>query len=123
MRTPRRRALAAAALALPLLAGSPAHADNPSTIGGDELSSRGLVTPAGAPALPATAAAGWVVADLGTGEVLAAKDPHGQYAPASTLKTLTAATLIPKLDRTAMVQPTWDDVNVEGSKVGLVASV
>jgi D-alanyl-D-alanine carboxypeptidase (penicillin-binding protein 5/6) len=92
-------------------------------VGGQELSTRGVVAPAGAPSLPATAAASWVVADLDTGAVLAAKDPHGEYAPASTLKTLTAATLIPKLDRSAMVQPTWDDVNVEGSKVGLVASV
>jgi D-alanyl-D-alanine carboxypeptidase (penicillin-binding protein 5/6) len=124
MRTPRRLALAAAALALPLLASPPAQADNPTTtVGGDELASHGFVTPAGAPALPATAAASWLVADLDTGAVLGAKDPHGEYAPASTLKTLTAATLIPRLDRTAMVQPTWDDVNVEGSKVGLVASV
>jgi D-alanyl-D-alanine carboxypeptidase (penicillin-binding protein 5/6) len=123
MRTPRRLALAAAALALPFLAGSPARAENPATIGGDQLAARGVVVPAGAPALPATAAAGWVVADLDTGAVLAAKNPHGQYAPASTLKTLTAETLIPKLDRAAMVTPTWDDVNVDGSKVGLVNSV
>ncbi|MFN2537026.1 MAG: D-alanyl-D-alanine carboxypeptidase family protein [Mycobacteriales bacterium] len=123
MRTPRRLALAAAALALPLLAGTSAHADSPATVGGEELAARGVVAPAGAPALPATAAASWVVADLDTGAVLGAKDPHGLYAPASTLKTLTAATLIPKLDRTAMVQPTFDDVNVEGSKVGLVDSV
>jgi len=89
-------------------------------VGGDQLAARGLIAPAGAPALPATSAAGWLVADLDTGEVLAARDPHGRYAPASTLKTLTAETLIPKLDRRAMVQPTFDDVNVEGSKVGLV---
>jgi D-alanyl-D-alanine carboxypeptidase (penicillin-binding protein 5/6) len=123
MRTPRRLALAAAALALPFLAGSPARAENPATIGGDQLAARGVVVPAGAPALPATTAAGWVVADLDTGAVLAAKNPHGQYAPASTLKTLTAETLIPKLDRAAMVTPTWADVNVDGSKVGLVSSV
>ena len=123
MRTPRRLALAAAALAVPLLAAPPGHADSPGTVGGEELASRGVVTPAGAPALPAVAAASWLVADLDSGQVLAAKDPHGQYAPASTLKALTAATLIPKLDRTTMVRPTWDDVNVEGSKVGLVDSV
>jgi D-alanyl-D-alanine carboxypeptidase (penicillin-binding protein 5/6) len=65
-------------------------------------------------------AAGWLVADLDTGEVLAAKDPHGRYAPASTLKVLTAETLIPSLDPAMLVQPTWNDVNVEGSKVGIV---
>ena len=119
MRTPRRLALAAAALALPALA-VPSLAGPHGTVGGDQLAARGLIAPAGAPALPATSAAGWLVADLDTGEVLAARDPHGRYAPASTLKTLTAETLIPKLDRRAMVQPTFDDVNVEGSKVGLV---
>ena len=122
MRTPRRLALAAAALALPLL-GVPASADPQTTVGGDLLAGRGLIAPTGGPALPATAAASWLVADLDTGEVLAAKDPHGRYAPASTLKTLTAETLIPKLDRRALVQPTFDDVNVEGSKVGLVDTV
>ena len=51
-----------------------------------------------APPLPRTSAHGVLVADLDTGQVLAAKDPHGRYAPASTLKTLTAVTLIPRLD-------------------------
>jgi D-alanyl-D-alanine carboxypeptidase (penicillin-binding protein 5/6) len=123
MRTPRRLALAAAALALPVLTGGPALAETPTTVGGEQLAGRGLIVPAGAPALPATVAASWLVADLDTGDVLAAKDPHGRYAPASTLKTLTAETLIPKLDRRALVQPTFDDVNVEGSKVGLVDTV
>jgi D-alanyl-D-alanine carboxypeptidase (penicillin-binding protein 5/6) len=123
MRTPRRLALAAAALALPLLAGVPAQADTPATVGGEQLASHGLVTPPEAPRLPATVAASWLVADLDTGAVLAAKDPHGRYAPASTLKTLTAETLIPKLDPAMMVTPTFDDVNVEGSKVGLVTTV
>lgn len=123
MRTPRRLALAAAALALPLLTTVPAHAAPHTTVGGDQLASRATIVSAGAPALPATTAAGWLVADLDTGDVLAAKDPHGRYAPASTLKTLTAETLIPKLDRRTLVTPTWDDVNVDGSKVGLVTSV
>jgi D-alanyl-D-alanine carboxypeptidase (penicillin-binding protein 5/6) len=123
MRTPRRLALAAAALALPFLAGAPAQAETPATVGGDQLASRGVVAPSSAPALPATTAASWLVADLDTGAVLAAKDPHGLYAPASTLKTLTAATLIPQLDPRMRVQPTFDDVNVDGSKVGLVQSV
>ena len=123
MRTPRRLALTVAALALPLLAAAPSQADTPATIGGDALATRGVVAATGAPALPATTAASWLVADLDTGAVLAAKDPHGAYAPASTLKTLTALTLIPKLDPRQMVQPTWDDVNIDGSKVGLVQTV
>jgi D-alanyl-D-alanine carboxypeptidase (penicillin-binding protein 5/6) len=97
-----------------------ASADSAAVVGGDRLSTRGVVVGAGAPPLPATAAAGWLVADMDTGEVLAARDPHGRYAPASTLKVLTATTLIDKLDPMLQVQPTWDDVNVEGSRVGIV---
>ena len=44
---------------------------------------------------------GWLVADAGTGAVLAARDPHGRYYPASTLKTLTLLTLAPLLDPAA----------------------
>lgn len=75
------------------------------------------------PDLPDVAATSWLVADLDSGEVLAAKDPHGRYAPASTLKMLTAVTLLPLLDGNRAIVPTFDDVNVEGSKVGLVEQV
>ncbi len=77
------------------------------------------VDPRAAP-LPTLTASSFLVADLGTGEVLAANDAHGQYAPASTLKTLTAVALLPKLSAGQRVTPTFDDVNVDGSKVGLV---
>lgn len=116
MRTPT--ALLTGALACLLAA--PAAAADPTTIGGARLATHGVVVAAGAPALPATEAAGWLVADMDTGEILAARDPHGSYAPASTLKVLTAQTLIPQLDPAKLVKPTWDDVNVEGSRVGIV---
>ena len=75
----------------------------------------------GAPPLPdGLTAAGWLVADAGTGEVLAARDPHGRYYPASTLKTLTLLTLAPLLDPTRVVVGTAEDANIEGSRVGLV---
>ena len=108
------------AAALACLAIAPAASAETTAVGGARLATHGVVVGAGAPALPATAAAGWLVADLDTGEVLAAKDPHGRYAPASTLKVLTAETLIDQLDPTTMVKPSWDDVNVDGSKVGIV---
>ena len=58
------------------------------------LASRGLVAPAGAPKLPAELRAhGWILADLDSGAVLAARDPHGRYQPASILKVLTALTV------------------------------
>jgi D-alanyl-D-alanine carboxypeptidase (penicillin-binding protein 5/6) len=85
------------------------------------LDTRGLVVTAGTPPLPdGLTAAGWLVADAGTGAVLAARDPHGRYYPASTLKTLTLLTLTPLLDPNRVVVGTAEDENMEGSRVGLV---
>ncbi|WP_246609729.1 D-alanyl-D-alanine carboxypeptidase family protein [Nonomuraea rhizosphaerae] len=97
----------------------PAHAAPTTPVGGDLLGSRGLVKPTGIKAPPKTKATSYVIADLETGEVLAAKDPHGRYLPASTLKTLTALTLIPKLDKNLKVKPSRKAVNQEGTAVGL----
>jgi len=98
-----------------------ARADRPSgTIGGERLASRGEIVPAGVRRPPKTKAAAYLVADADTGDVLAAKDPHGHYRPASTLKALTAITLIPKLDKKRVVRPSPEACNEEGSAVGLV---
>src|SRR5215213_7829474 len=98
------------------------QAPDGSTVGGDELDTRGTVVTDGAPPLPdGLAASGWLVADAGTGDVLAARDPHGRYYPASTLKTLSLLTLEPVLDPAQVVVGTVEDENVEGSRVGLVA--
>jgi len=92
------------------------------TVGGPQLDTRGLVVADGAPPLPdGLTAAGWLVADAGTGDVLAARDPHGRYYPASTLKTLTLLTLFPLLDQNRVVVGSVEDENMEGSRVGLVA--
>ena len=92
------------------------------TIGGEELDTRGLVVAAGTPPLPGgITAGGWLVADALSGDVLAARDPHGRYYPASTLKTLTLLTLAPLLDPAQVVEGTVEDEQVEGSRVGLVA--
>ncbi|MGY1802144.1 D-alanyl-D-alanine carboxypeptidase family protein [Blastococcus sp. SYSU D00922] len=104
-------------------AGGPPQGSAPDgrTVGGEDLDTRGLVVADGAPPLPAGLAAnGWLVADAGTGDVLAARDPHGRYYPASTLKTLTLLTLAPLLDPAAVVEGTVEDENIEGSRVGLV---
>ncbi|WP_395110981.1 D-alanyl-D-alanine carboxypeptidase family protein [Actinomadura sp. SCN-SB] len=73
----------------------------------------------GAPAAPRIGAASYLIADADTGEVLAAKDPHGHYLPASTIKTLTALTLVPRLNPNALVRPTQETCDVEGTKVGM----
>jgi len=121
----RTRLLAVVLVGLVAGAGpAAAGTDAEGPVGGDRLGSSGVVVDSDAPKLPeGLTAASWVVADLDSGKVLAAKDPHGRYAPASTLKTLTAVTLIPVLDPARKVVPTFDDLNVEGSKVGLVERV
>ena len=103
--------------------GPPPQGEAPdgSTVGGEELDTRGTVVAEGTPPLPdGLAAAGWLVADAGSGDVLAARDPHGRYYPASTLKTLTLLTLAPRLDPAQVVPVTAEDENVEGSRVGIV---
>lgn len=92
-----------------------------STVGGERLDTRGLVTVADAPPLPeGIDARGWLVADAGTGAVLGARDPHGRYYPASTIKALTLLTLAPVLDPALVVESTVEDEAIEGSRVGLV---
>ncbi len=91
-----------------------------STVGGEQLDTRGMVASTGSRAPRRLAAPGWLVADAVTGDVLAARDPHGRYYPASTLKTLTLLTLAPRLDPAQMVPGTVEDENIEGSRVGIV---
>lgn len=128
MRSPRRlRALPALAglLLVALTApGTALAASSPPAgpLGGNRLTGTDVVS-SGTVAPPAVTAASYVVADLDSGAVYAAKDPHGTYLPASTLKTLTALTLIPRLDPARTVAPTQEDANVDGSKVGLVPSL
>ncbi|MET7513761.1 serine hydrolase [Streptomyces sp. NPDC005480] len=54
-------------------------------------------TAPGTPDAPDMSALSWTVTDVGTGELLAAKAPHLRLPPASTLKTLFALALLPKL--------------------------
>jgi serine-type D-Ala-D-Ala carboxypeptidase (penicillin-binding protein 5/6) len=91
-------------------------------VGGPRLHSRGLVLPASAEPLPrGLTATAWVLADLDTGDVLAARDPHGRYQPASILKVLTAATLLPLLPGDRVITVSQNAANAEGSAVGVVA--
>src|SRR3954470_15444427 len=104
-------------------AGLPPQGQAPdgSAVGGEDLDTRGLVVADGTPPLPdGVTAAGWLVADAGTGEVFAARDPHGRYYPASTLKTLTLLTLAHVLPPDLVVDGTTEDENIEGSRVGIV---
>jgi len=96
----------------------------PQDVGGADLASPGVVVnypPAGAVPLPQVPASAYVIADAGTGQVLAAKDAHGLFPPASTLKMLTAITLIPLLNPDATVVATQQAAQAEEYDVGLVA--
>nr|WP_238338374.1 serine hydrolase [Pedococcus badiiscoriae] len=82
----------------------------------------GVVTdlPPGVPAPPTLRDVSWVLADLDSGAVIAAKAAHARLLPASTLKTLTALTLIPKVPATRSIVPTQADASADGTRVGLV---
>jgi D-alanyl-D-alanine carboxypeptidase len=90
-------------------------------VGGPQLGGTGVIVNGGAgvPAAPKVDADSWLIANADTGEVLAARNPHGRFLPASTIKTLTALALVKKLDPDRKVRPTQATVNVEGTKVGM----
>ncbi|HET9896738.1 MAG TPA: D-alanyl-D-alanine carboxypeptidase [Streptosporangiaceae bacterium] len=92
-------------------------------MGGPLMASQGIVVhyPArGAKPLPNVPASAYVLANARTGAVIAAKDAHGLYPPASTLKVLTAITMLPKLRPNAMVKASRLAVSVQPNVVGLV---
>ncbi len=84
----------------------------------DPLNSRGVVVDGREP--PKVRAESWVVADADTGDVLAAKGAHERLRPASTLKTLTAVTLLPRLNLEDRYRVQWEDAHTVGSAVGIV---
>ena len=117
-------ALPAAGAAGPPVARPPAVM---STVGGAALGRTGVqVDPLpGAPALPAgLSALSWIVSDNGTGQVLAARNAHWRLPPASTLKTLFADTVLPKLPASRTHRVTDADLAGMGqgsSQVGVVS--
>ena len=92
------------------------------SVGGPRLASMGVVTdlPEGVPAPPMLRDVSWVLADLDSGKVVAAKAAHARLLPASTLKALTALTLIPRVPAGRTIVATQADANADGTRVGLV---
>lgn len=65
-------------------------------------------------------ASAWIVSDLDTGEVVAARDAHGRYRPASLAKTLLASVALDRLDPEEIITVTDADLEgAEGSLVGV----
>ncbi|HET6736566.1 serine hydrolase [Mycobacterium sp.] len=89
-------------------------------LGGDALSGCGVITAPGTPPLPTDVSAeAWMVADLDTGDVIAARDPHGRHRPASVIKVLVAMQAIRDLPIHKVVAGTAADSAQEGTKVGV----
>lgn len=102
----------------------PPHGPGDREVGGPQLATAGLVVPPGAPEVPGDqlSATSWLVADLDTGDVLGGCGPHEYGIPASTLKLLLAAALLPDLDPEEEVEVIRADLDIEpgSSAVGLV---
>ena len=101
-----RHLLAATALALSTVIAAPAQAAP-------------TVEPAGAQAFANGPAQAYLLADLDTGAVLAAKDPGGSYAPASTIKVLLAMVVLDNLRPDNFARANASHTKVECSCVGL----
>jgi serine-type D-Ala-D-Ala carboxypeptidase (penicillin-binding protein 5/6) len=112
------------ALAIPLSA-TPAFANG--NLGGEDLSKSGIRVGAPldpevpVPALPKIGAQSWLIADLETGEVLASRNAHQKLPPASTIKALTALTLLPRLNPTATTRVDMRSAGTYGTRVGIVS--
>jgi D-alanyl-D-alanine carboxypeptidase (penicillin-binding protein 5/6) len=117
------RLIAGLLSAAPLLfAGTLAFAEDAAEpIGGEQLTTIGspVVSPDAAE-LPDVDAASWLVADVDSGDVLAARNAHVPLPPASTIKLLTGLALLTELDPELRYEATEPDASVEGSRVGLV---
>jgi D-alanyl-D-alanine carboxypeptidase (penicillin-binding protein 5/6) len=102
----------------------PAPAWDPATVvGGAKLAATGVIVdkPDTVPAPPVVEDVSYVIADMETGEILAAKSPHAWLRPASTLKTLTALTLLPLVSPNFVVTATDEQVRANGTRAGMIA--
>jgi D-alanyl-D-alanine carboxypeptidase (penicillin-binding protein 5/6) len=79
----------------------------------------GVSQPSGSIPVPDGPAQAWILADMDTGAVLAARDEYGQYAPASTIKVLLALTVLDELPLDATVVANGADTQVECNCAGV----
>ncbi|GAC56679.1 D-alanyl-D-alanine carboxypeptidase [Gordonia hirsuta DSM 44140 = NBRC 16056] len=89
-------------------------------MGGDRLAACGVIAEPDAGPTPAgLTSKAWLIADLESGDIIAARDPHGRYRPASTIKVLLALVALEKLDLTEPVVATVNDWSMEGDACGM----
>lgn len=88
--------------------------------GGDALAGCDIAAPEDFEVPRDVTASAWIISDLDTGEVVAARDPHGRYRPASIIKTLLASVAIDHFDADEIITVTDADLDgAEGSLVGI----
>ncbi|WP_343599308.1 D-alanyl-D-alanine carboxypeptidase family protein [Mycobacterium sp.] len=104
-----RRILAAVAALLAVIGGS-------ATAGADTS-----VQPVGSVPIPDGPAPTWIVADLDSGQVLAARDADVAHPPASTIKVLLALVALDELSLESTVVADQSDTAVECNCVGVKA--
>jgi D-alanyl-D-alanine carboxypeptidase (penicillin-binding protein 5/6) len=99
----------------------PALPEPSAPVGGAQLGGCGVILPPGAPAAPSDVnAESWVLEDLDTGAVLAAKDPHARERPASLIKLLLSLVVTRELNPNSTVTATQDDANQPPTRVGIL---
>jgi D-alanyl-D-alanine carboxypeptidase (penicillin-binding protein 5/6) len=104
---PVRKLFAAFVAAIALAASAPAATAEPGA------------EPSGALAIPDGPAKAWLLADLDTGRILAARDPYAPHAPASTIKVLLAIVALDQLNLDSRVVAREANTRVECSCVGI----
>lgn len=90
-------------------------------VGGPAMGACGDVVPDGAPAAPPVGVVSYVLADLDSGQVLAARNPHARLRPASLMKTLTGLLVAQRLPLDETITGTQEDADQEGTRVGIGA--
>ncbi|MEU7479479.1 D-alanyl-D-alanine carboxypeptidase family protein [Lentzea sp. NPDC042327] len=89
-------------------------------IGGDRLGECGLILPPNSAQPPSgNTAASWLLADMDSGAVIAAYDPHGRQRPASVMKVLLALVVAKELRGDMVVTASAEDTQQECTCVGL----
>ncbi len=68
-------------------------------------------------------ASSWIVFDTQSGDIIAAKDPHGRYRPASIAKVLLALVALDELELDDVITADYDDAAMEGSRAGIIENV
>lgn len=92
----------------------------PTPVGGMALGGCDVIAAPNTPPVPDDVSAeAWLVADLDSGAIIAARDPHGRHRPASIIKVLVAMACINTFNLNKSVGGTADDAAAEGTKVGI----